>query len=90
MKTNIDKTKIMDFYETIEQKQASDSTDFFIKPQIPDYSFLIFWHLTLIASVPHNLRHDTPLEFTHTRSSPLILFRLCQLCVLPFATCVTV
>jgi hypothetical protein len=42
-------------------------------------------HLT-IAAVAHNLRYDTPLELRHTRSSPLILYRLWQSCVLPFAT----
>ena len=42
-------------------------------------------HLT-IAAVAHNLRYDTPPELKHTRSSPLILYRLWQSCVLPFAT----
>jgi hypothetical protein len=43
----------------------------------------INWAYLTIAAVAHNLRHDTPLELRHTRSSPLILFRLWQSCVLP-------
>jgi hypothetical protein len=42
-------------------------------------------HLT-IAAVAHSLHHDTPLRLQHCRSSPLLLFRLWQSCVLPFAT----
>jgi hypothetical protein len=117
MLINIDKTKIMAFYETIEQKQLRDSSDFFINRRFPtpskwtideveEFTYLgllldpalfiykaaehacqkLNWaHLT-IAAVAHNLRHDTPLEFRHTRSSPLILFRLWQSFVIPFAT----
>ena len=46
---------------------------------------MINWaHLT-IAAVAHSLHHDTPLRLQHCRSSPLVLFRLWQSCVLPFA-----
>ena len=44
----------------------------------------IIWAHFTIAAVAHNLRHDPPLR--HTRSSPLVLFRFWQSCVLPFAT----
>jgi hypothetical protein len=111
MLMNMDKTQIMAFCETIEQRELRDSTDFFIKRRFPtpskwtideveEFTYLGLlldpapsmykaaehacqkcdWaHLT-IAAVAHNLRHDTPLELRHTRSSPLILFRLWQSC----------
>jgi len=46
----------------------------------------INWSYLTIAAVAHSIRYDNSLRSRTTRSSPLVLFRLWQACVLPFAT----
>ena len=45
----------------------------------------INWAYLTIAAVAHSIRHDSSLRSRTTRSSPLLLFRIWQACVLPFA-----
>ena len=117
MQINTEKTKIMVFYETTQQKEIRRPATFHITSRFPtpaiirlqevvEFTYLgltldpgllmhkaakqacqkINWaHLT-IAAVAHSLRHDTPQAIRHTRSSPLILFRLWQSNTLNFAT----
>jgi len=46
----------------------------------------INWAYLTIAAVAHSIRYDSSLRSRTTRCSPLVLFRLWQACVLPFAT----
>ena len=46
----------------------------------------INWAYLTIVAVAHSIRYDSSLRSRTTRSSPLVLFRLWQACVLPFAT----
>jgi len=117
MQINTEKTKIMVFYETTQQKELRQPKTFHITTRFPtpdliplqevtEFTYLgitldpallmhkaaahacqkINWaHLT-IAAVAHSLRHDTPRTIRHTRSCPLILFRLWQSNTLTFAT----
>jgi len=46
----------------------------------------INWAYLTIAAIAHSIRYDSSLRSRTTRSSPLVLFRIWQACVLPFAT----
>ena len=46
----------------------------------------INWAYLTIAAVAHSIRYDSSLRSRTTRSSPVVLFRLWQACVLPFTT----
>jgi len=46
----------------------------------------INWAYQTVSAIAHSLKNDTPANLRGTRTSPLILYRICQSCVLLHAT----
>jgi len=46
----------------------------------------INWGYQTVSAIAHSLKHDTPASLRGTRTSPLILYRICRSCVLSHAT----
>jgi len=46
----------------------------------------INWAYQTVSAIAHSLKHDTPASLQGTRTSPLILYRIWQSCVLSHAT----
>jgi len=46
----------------------------------------INWAYETVSAIVHSLKHDTPASLRGTRTSPLILYRIWQSCVLSHAT----
>jgi len=46
----------------------------------------IHWAYQTVSAIAHSLKHDTPASLRGTRTSPLILYRIWQSCVLSHTT----